>query len=152
MLRGVWQALKCLSIHATYCVIIAGAFSGETKNVGCGTWKRRFFAVGHRKTEPGWYFLSKTDTNPYSWPYPTHEAGSWPQPIHERQKTKGLWPRGVCLGSFGRTLPQTIGDSKIEFNRILCTSKSVAAVTSNKKLPCRYVEADYRQTRSFLYY
>ena len=25
MLRGVWQALNCISIHARYCVIIAGA-------------------------------------------------------------------------------------------------------------------------------
>ena len=31
MLRGVWQALNYLSIHATYCVIIAGASPGETK-------------------------------------------------------------------------------------------------------------------------
>ena len=31
MLRGVWQALNCPSIHATYCVIIAGASPGETK-------------------------------------------------------------------------------------------------------------------------
>ena len=31
MLRGVWQALNCLSIHATHCVIIAGASPGETK-------------------------------------------------------------------------------------------------------------------------
>ena len=31
ILRGVWQALKCLSIHATYCVIVAGASPGETK-------------------------------------------------------------------------------------------------------------------------
>ena len=30
MLRGVWQALNCLSNHATYCVIIAGASPGET--------------------------------------------------------------------------------------------------------------------------
>ena len=30
MLRGVWQALNYLSIHATYCVI-AGASPGETK-------------------------------------------------------------------------------------------------------------------------
>jgi len=36
MLRGVWQALNCISIRATYCVIIAGASPGETKNVGCG--------------------------------------------------------------------------------------------------------------------
>jgi len=31
MLGGVWQALNCLSIDATYCVIIAGASPGETK-------------------------------------------------------------------------------------------------------------------------
>jgi len=31
MLRGVWQALNCLSIHTTYCVIIARASPGETK-------------------------------------------------------------------------------------------------------------------------
>ena len=31
MLRGVWQALNYLSIHATYCVIVAGASPGETK-------------------------------------------------------------------------------------------------------------------------
>jgi len=81
-------------------------------------------SVGHR------VFLLKTDTNPYSWPYPTHEAGSWPQPTHERQKTRGLWPRGVCPKSFGRTPPETIGDSRTEFNRILCTIKSEAAVTT----------------------
>jgi len=40
---------------------------------------------------------------------------------------------GVCPGSFGRTPPETIGDSRTEFNRILCTSKSEAAVTSNKQ-------------------
>ena len=37
LLRGVWQALNCLSIHATYCVIIAGASPVETKNEGRGT-------------------------------------------------------------------------------------------------------------------
>ena len=31
MLRGVWQALNCLSIDATYCMIVAGASPGETK-------------------------------------------------------------------------------------------------------------------------
>jgi len=31
MLPRVWQALNCLSIHATHCVIIAGASPGETK-------------------------------------------------------------------------------------------------------------------------
>jgi len=36
-------------------------------------------------------------------------------------------------GGFGQTPPETIEDGKTEFNRILCTSKSEAAVTSNKK-------------------
>jgi len=31
MLRGIWQALNCLSIRATYCVIVAGASPRETK-------------------------------------------------------------------------------------------------------------------------
>jgi len=31
MLRGVWQALNSLFMHATYCVIIAGASSEKTK-------------------------------------------------------------------------------------------------------------------------
>ena len=31
MLRVVWQTLNCLSIHATYCVIVEGASPGETK-------------------------------------------------------------------------------------------------------------------------
>jgi len=31
VLRGVWQALNCLSIHATYCGIVAVASPGETK-------------------------------------------------------------------------------------------------------------------------
>ena len=34
---------------------------------------------------------------------------------------------------FGRTPPETIGDRRTEFNRILCTSKSKAAVTGNKQ-------------------
>ena len=37
MLRGVWQALNCLSSHATFCVIATGAFLGQTKNEGRGT-------------------------------------------------------------------------------------------------------------------
>jgi len=31
ILQGVWQALNCLSIHATYGVIVAKASPGETK-------------------------------------------------------------------------------------------------------------------------
>ena len=37
MLRGVWQALNCLFIHATFCMIAAGASPGQTKNEGRGT-------------------------------------------------------------------------------------------------------------------
>jgi len=37
MLRGVWQALNCLFIHATFCVIAAGASPMQTKNEGRGT-------------------------------------------------------------------------------------------------------------------
>jgi len=37
MLRGVWQALNCLFIHATCCVIATGASLGQTKNEGRGT-------------------------------------------------------------------------------------------------------------------
>jgi len=39
MLRRVWQALNCLFIHATFCVIAAGASPGQTKNEGLGTLK-----------------------------------------------------------------------------------------------------------------
>ena len=39
----VWQALNCLFIHATFCVIAAAAFPGQTKNEGRGTQKWRFF-------------------------------------------------------------------------------------------------------------
>jgi len=34
MLRGVWQALNCLFIRATLCVIATGASPGKTKNEG----------------------------------------------------------------------------------------------------------------------
>jgi len=34
MLRGVWQALNCLFIHATFGVIATGASPGQTKNKG----------------------------------------------------------------------------------------------------------------------
>jgi len=57
MLRKVWQALNCLSIHATYCVIIAGVSPGETKMWAVVRENGDFFAVGHRKTEHGGYFF-----------------------------------------------------------------------------------------------
>jgi len=37
VLQGVWQALNCLFIHATFCVIATGASPGQTKNEGRGT-------------------------------------------------------------------------------------------------------------------
>jgi len=43
MLRGVWQALNCLFIHATFCVIDAGASPGQTKNEGRGIRKNDDF-------------------------------------------------------------------------------------------------------------
>ena len=60
MLRGVWQALKCLSIHATYCVIVAGASPGKQK---CGLQyvKTAIFCTcgsnNWETVEYGWYML-----------------------------------------------------------------------------------------------
>jgi len=50
MLRGVWQALNCLSIHATYCVIIAGASPWETKMWAAVRKNGDFFALAVRIT------------------------------------------------------------------------------------------------------
>ena len=50
MLQGVWQALNCLSIHATYCVIIAGASPGETKMWAAVRENGDFFALAVRLT------------------------------------------------------------------------------------------------------
>ena len=41
MLRGVWQALNCLFIYATFCVIATGASLGQTKNEGRGKQKMK---------------------------------------------------------------------------------------------------------------
>jgi len=53
MLRWVWQALNCLSIHATYCVIIAGASPGspgETKMWAAVRENCDFFVIAVRIT------------------------------------------------------------------------------------------------------
>jgi len=50
MLRGVWQALNCLYIHATYCVIVAGASPGETKMWAAIHENGDFFALAVRIT------------------------------------------------------------------------------------------------------
>ena len=49
MLRGVWQALNCLSIHTTYCVIIAARASpAETKMWAAVRENGDFFALAVR--------------------------------------------------------------------------------------------------------
>jgi len=50
VLRGVWQALNCVSIHATYCVIVAGASPGETKMWAAVRENGDFFALAVRIT------------------------------------------------------------------------------------------------------
>jgi len=45
ILRWVWQALNCLIIHATFCVIATGAFLGQTKNEGGARKNDDFFQV-----------------------------------------------------------------------------------------------------------
>jgi len=49
MLRGIWQALNCLSIDAAHCVIVARASPGETK-IWAAVRLRRFFALAVRIT------------------------------------------------------------------------------------------------------
>jgi len=50
MLRGVWQALNCLFIHATFYVIAAGASQGKQK-MKAGVRKiDNFFAIVVRIT------------------------------------------------------------------------------------------------------
>jgi len=89
-------------------------------------------AVGHCRTEPGWYFCWKlTLTRTPDTIRPTRRVLTPTEP--RTAENKGGYDLAVFVRGGGRTLPETIGDSKTEFNRILCTSKSEAAVTSNKK-------------------
>jgi len=83
----------------------------------------------------------KTDTT--RTPDPIRPTIGGPDPNRPTNGRKKRYDLGsVCPGGFGRTPPETIGDSRTEFNRILCTSKLEAAVTGSKKLRS-YVEADY---------
>jgi len=50
MLQGVWQALNCLSIRATYCVIVAGASPRETNMWAAVRENGDFFAFAVRIT------------------------------------------------------------------------------------------------------
>jgi len=49
----VWQALNCLSIHATYCVIVAGASPGETKIWAAVRENGDFFKIDIRQWDIG---------------------------------------------------------------------------------------------------
>jgi len=50
MLRGLWQALNCLFIHASFCVIATGAFQGQTKKMKAGVRKNDDFIIVVRIT------------------------------------------------------------------------------------------------------
>ena len=50
VLRGVWQALNCLFIHATFCVIAAGASPRQTKMKAGYVKLTIFFAIVVRIT------------------------------------------------------------------------------------------------------
>ena len=51
MLRGVWQALNCLFMHATFCVIAAGRPQGK-QNMKAGVRQNDdFFEIVFRITE-----------------------------------------------------------------------------------------------------
>jgi len=77
-------------------------------------------AVGHRGTEPGGYFCWKLTLTRTPDPIRPTSQGPDPNRPTNCSKQKGLWPRGVCPGGFGRTPPETIGDSRTKFNRIFC--------------------------------
>ena len=98
--------------------------------------------VGHHRTEPGGYFCWKLTLIRTPGPIrPTRQGPDPNRPTKGRQQ--GGYDQGVfCPGSFGRTQPETIGDSRTEFNSILCTSKSEATVTSNKTRSSAVAERD----------
>jgi len=62
MLQAVWQALNYLSIHTTYCVIVAGASPGETKMWAAGA-KMAFFCIcgsnNWETVEDGWVHAAR---------------------------------------------------------------------------------------------
>ena len=57
MLRGVRQALNCLSIHATYCMIVAGASPDETKMWAAVRENGDFLPEDIVRQNPAGYFL-----------------------------------------------------------------------------------------------
>ena len=106
-------------------MIVAGASPGETK-IAAVRKNGDFFAGGHRKTEPDGYFCQKLTLT--RTPDPIRPTRRGPDPNRPTNGSKqGGYDPGVVVRGVGQTPPETIGDSRAEFNRILCTSKSEAA-------------------------
>jgi len=55
------------------------------------------------------FFLLKTDTNPYSWPYPTHEVGSSPPTDPRMAENKGGYDLIVTLNGSNDVFPPKDG-------------------------------------------
>ena len=83
-------------------------------------------------TEPGGYFCWKLTLTRTPHPIRPTRRGPDPNQPTNGSKKGGLWPRGCFSGRFWSDTAGDNRDSKTEFNTILCTSKSEAAVTSNK--------------------
>ena len=102
MLQGVWQALNCLSTHATHCVMIAGVSPGETKMWAAVRENGDFLAVGHRKTEPGGYFCRKLTLTRAPDPIRLTRWGPDPNRPSNDKKQRGydlgVFVRGVLVG------------------------------------------------------
>ena len=65
---------KSILIFASWKCYILGMWLNTTSTDPVG----RYY-IGHEAgPDPGGGHLLKTGTNPYSWPYPTHDVGSWP--------------------------------------------------------------------------
>ena len=114
---------------------------------------------GGLNSPPPWltpFFSAAVGQNPENWHLPilltlSDPRGGVRTPTDPRMAANkggydlGVFVRGVWSDTVG---DNSIGDSRTEFSRILCTSKSEVAVTSNKKLRCGYVLANYWQTWS----
>jgi len=88
MLRGVWQALNCLSIHATYCVIIAGASPTSycwmrSNRLQLNTAKTEILWLYHRST-----FSPAAAVTTSSWHWRSYASfyRSWPRYIHRLRR------------------------------------------------------------------
>jgi len=167
MLRGVWQALNCLSIHATYCVIVAGASPGETKMWAAVRENGDFFTfVDHVKTNKHMFeFFSPSGSRTIlvyrSYTDTKHRAASLRQQSFLFLNDMAIFRRGPPNGGIeyrcGRQKSQfltiiwlrrvlsTVQDKEdhdkmvtTEQNLIVHNGKSEAAITNNKRLRSRY--------------